>query len=85
MSTKAGTIQGAQTGTSWAGGRIAAFLLAVVLAVTLFAMNRSSGTSQPAPTTAKVETTVPAGFGHVAPATQPRMPIVNGSICHQCR
>ena len=86
MSTKAGTIQGTQTGAS-IGAWIAAILLATVIVVSLFAVATSRGTSQPAPTTAKVENTVPVGFSHVAPTTagQPWQPIVvNGSICHQC-
>ena len=87
MSTKAGTIQGTQTGVSRTGAWFAAILLATVIIVALFAMNKSGGTSQPAPTTAKVEATVPVGFGHVPPTTggTARQPIVvNGSVCHQC-
>ena len=86
MSTKAGTIQGTQAGAS-IGAWIAAIVLATVIAVSLFAVITSSRTSQPVPTTAKVETTVPVGFSHVGPkaAGQPWQPIVvNGSLCHQC-
>ena len=85
MSTKAGTIQGTQTGTS-IGAWIAAIVLAAVIVVSLFAVNTSSGSSRPTATTAKVETTVPVGFSHVAPtAAQPRQPIVvKGWVCHQC-
>jgi hypothetical protein len=68
MSTKAGTIQGTPTGISF-GAWLAAILLATLIVVSLFAVATSSGTTKPAPTTAKVETTVPVGFSHVAPTT----------------
>jgi hypothetical protein len=86
MSTKAGTIQGTQTGAS-IGAWIAAIVLATVIAVGLLAVVTSSRTSQPVPTTAKVENTVPVGMSHVAPTAgaRPWRPIVvNGSVCHQC-
>ena len=86
MSTKAGTMQATQTGVS-IGAWIAAILVATMIVVTLFALSTSNGASKPAPTTAKVETTVPVGFSHVAPTTagQPRQPIVvKGWVCHQC-
>lgn len=68
MSARAGTIQGTQDGVS-TGAWITAILLATMIAVTLFAMNTSSRTSDSAPTTARLESTVPVGFSHVAPGT----------------
>jgi len=91
MSARAGTIQGAQAGVSWAGGWIAAVLLTVVLAVTLFAMTRGTNPTDAGPANARLEVTQQLGDdGHVAgvPArTNPaRQPITIGSYaCHQCR
>lgn len=68
MSAKAGTIQGTRTSIS-TGAWITAILLATMVALALFVMTRSSGTSDSAPTTAKLESTVPVGFSHVAPGT----------------
>ena len=91
MSAKAGTIQGTRTGVSWAGARIAAILLAVVLAVTLFAVTRGASSSDTAPASTKSEVTQQLDGGGSGPRvtsnTVPaRQPIVIGSdICHQCR
>lgn len=89
MSAKAGTIQGTQTGVGWAGARIAAILLAVVLTVTMFAMTRGGSSGDTVPAGARFEETQ-SGGGYTAgvPAgTLPaREPIVIGSdVCHQCR
>ena len=91
MSAKAGTIQGTQTGVSWTGGWIAAVLLTLLLAVTLFAMTRGSGPADTAPAGARVGVTQQLGGGgpdpRVAdttlPAQQPIM--IEDYVCHQCR
>ncbi|MGH2595874.1 MAG: hypothetical protein ACRDH7_07915 [Actinomycetota bacterium] len=74
MSAKAGTIQGTQTGAS-IGAWIAAIVLATVIAVGLLAVVASSRTSQPVPTTAKVENTVPVGMSHVGPKAGTTVPV----------
>ena len=90
MSTKAGTIQGTQTGVSWAGGRIAAILLAMVLAVTLFATTRG-GTVERAPASTRFELTGQLSGGrNVTGATSSRLPggqpvMIGSYACHQCR
>ncbi len=94
MSAKAGTIQGTRNGGSrssaWAAWT-AAFLLTALIAVALFAVINSKGTSETAPTAVKVESTVPVGFSHVAPTTADpttdTRPLVTSPnyVCHQCR
>ncbi|MGH2595873.1 MAG: hypothetical protein ACRDH7_07910 [Actinomycetota bacterium] len=90
MSTKAGTIQGTQTGISWAGGRIAAILLIAILAVTLFAMTRG-GTVERTPASTRFEVTQQLSGGRnvmgVTSRTLPGgQPVMIGSYaCHQCR
>jgi hypothetical protein len=90
MSAKAGTIQGTQSGVSWAGGRIAAILLTVVLAVTLFSMTRG-GTVEKTPASTRFEETQQLSGGRnvtgVTSSTLPaRQPMMIGSYaCHQCR
>ena len=91
MSASPGTIQGTQSGVSWAGAKVAAVLLAMVMAVTLFAMTRSTSTAGTKPVSATFQVgeqlsggrnTVPAAVKSV-PASEP---IVIGSyVCHQCR
>ena len=90
MSTKAGTIQGTQTGVSWTAGWIAAILLTAVVAVTLFAMTLGSGSADLVPANARPEVTQQLGGGgpipgmtHVAPPAEPVM--IGGYACHQCR
>ncbi len=90
MSTKAGTIQGTQTGVSWAGGRIAAILLIAILAVTLFAMTRG-GTVEKTPASTRFEVTQQLSGGrNVTGATSRTLSggqsiLVRGYACHQCR
>ena len=91
MSAKAGTIQGTRTEVSWAGARIAAILLAVVLAVTLFATTRGASSSDTVPASTKSEVTQhldggglgPRVASKTAPAQQPVM--IGDFVCHQCR
>ena len=89
MSAKAGTIQGTQTGVSWAGGRIAAILLIVVLALTLFAMTRGTVAKTPASTRFQVTEQLSGGknvtgvTSRTLPGGQPIM--VGSYACHQCR
>jgi hypothetical protein len=93
MSAKAGTFEQVQTGTSWTGGWIAAALLAVVIAVTLFAMTRASGPAEPVSQTARFEVSdqLSGGPSRVgtnvipAPPAQTGIQIGNDTICHQCR
>ena len=90
MSAKGGTIQGTQTGVSWAGARIAAVLLTVVLAVTLFAMTRGASSTDTEPASTRLEVTQQSGARNdmgVPASTLPALqPIVIGSYtCHQCR
>ncbi len=91
MSAKAGTFEQVQTGISWTGGWIAAALLAVVLAVTLYAMSRSDGPAEPVSQTARYEVTDQLSGGPSRIATgEPAAPTRTGirigdTICHQCR
>jgi len=92
MSAKAGTFEQVQTGTSWTGGWIAAALLAVVIAVTMFAMTRASGPAEPVSQTARYEVTeqMSGGPSQVGTYTTPGTPAevgvrVGDTICHQCR
>ena len=90
MSAKAGTIQGTQTGVSWAGGRIAAILLIAVLALTLFAMTRGGAVEKtPASTRFEVNEQLSGGrnlAGATSSTLPVRQPIMIGSYaCHQCR
>jgi hypothetical protein len=92
MSAKAGTFEQVRTGTSWTGGWIAAALLAVVIAVTMFAMSRASGPAEPVPTTARYEVTdqLSGGPSRVVTDAPPAAPAQTGirigdTICHQCR
>ncbi len=88
MSTRAGTIQGTQVGVSWAGARVAAILLTIVLAVTLFAMTRGSSSADTVPAGAKFEQlsrdgSVKVGTSDRLPARQPIT--IGDYVCHQCR
>jgi len=93
MSAKAETFEGTQRGVSWTGAWIAAILLTAILALSLFAVNRSSGTSsRPVPATAKFEITTggpggPSRLAHrqgKAAAVMPGVQI-GDTFCHQCR
>lgn len=92
MSAKAGTIQGTRRGVSWTGAWIAALLLTAILALSLFAVNRSSGGVERAPATATFEITnghewAEQGRTEARQGVQPGgQGIVIGSyVCHQCR
>jgi hypothetical protein len=92
MSAKAGTFEQVQTGTNWTGGWIAAALLAVVIAVTLFAMSRANGPAEPVSPTHRYEVTdqLSGGPSRVQTNTAPAAPVQTGirigdTICHQCR
>ncbi len=90
MSVKAGTIQGTQTGVSWAGGGIAAILLIVILALTLFATTRG-GTVEKAPASSQFQVTEQLSGGRnvtgvSSSSLTSEQPIMIGSYaCHQCR
>jgi hypothetical protein len=92
MSAKAGTIEGTQRGVSWTGAWIAALFLTAILAFSLFAVNRSSGTADKVPATARFEVSDqmaggPSRIGHgaakAAPASQGI--VIGNTVCHQCR
>ncbi len=91
MSASPGTIQGTQSGISWAGAKVAAILLAVVMAVTLFAMTRSTSATgtKPVATTFQVGDQLSGGKnlgGTTSDSLPARQPITIGSyVCHQCR
>ncbi|HEY7667372.1 MAG TPA: hypothetical protein VIE12_04535 [Actinomycetota bacterium] len=92
MSAKAGTFEQVQTGTNWTGGWIAAALLAVVIAVTMFAMSRSDGPAEPVSNTARYEVTdqLSGGPSRITTGGAPAAPTQTGirigdTICHQCR
>jgi hypothetical protein len=90
MSTKAGTIQGTQTGVSWMGGWIVAILLTAFVAVTLFAMTSGSGSADPVPANDRTEITQQLGGGGPIPglthSVRPAQPVTIGDyVCHQCR
>ena len=74
MSTKAGTIEGTQTGISWARGRIVAILLAVVVAVTLFAMARGNTVDKTPASTRFTQTEQLSGGRNVAGPTSSTLP-----------
>jgi hypothetical protein len=99
MSAKAGTFEGTRRQTSWTGAWIAAVLLTVIVVVTLFAVNASSGeTTTPvgrAPTF-EVGDQLSGGPAGGAPSRttqrggEPASPAQPGirigdTICHQCR
>jgi hypothetical protein len=92
MSAKAGTFEQTQSRTSWTGGWIAAALLAVVLAVTMYAMSRADGSVEPVSQTARYEVTDqlsggPSQVGN-GQATQTRFSHgiqIGDTFCHQCR
>ena len=88
MSTSAGTIQGTKVGVSWAGARIAAILLTIVLAVTLFAMTRGSSSADTVPAGARYEQlsrdgSVKIGTSDTLPVRQPIT--IGDNVCQQCR
>lgn len=92
MSAKAGTLQGAQRGISWTGAWVAAIFLTAILALSLFAVNRSSGTVEKAPAATRFEVTTggPGGPSRLAHRQPKAPPAVQGvqigdTICHQCR
>ena len=91
MSAGAGTIQGTQTGTSWAGAKIAAILLAVVIALTMFAMTRGSGVTGTKPASATFQESDQLSGGRHTPTTTANdapawKPVKVGSfVCNQCR
>jgi len=91
MSAKAGTLQ-AEPQVSWTGAWIAALMLTAILALSLFAVNRSSGTVEKAPAATRFEVTSggaggPSRLAHDQPVGAPTIPGVQigDTFCHQCR
>ena len=91
MSAKAGTLQ-AERPVSWTGAWIGALMLAAILALSLFAVNRSSGTVEKAPAATRFEITTggaggPSRLAHTAPvgATTISGVWIGDHFCRQCR
>ena len=76
MSAKAGTLQ-AERQVNWTGAWIAALMLTAILALSLFAVTRSSGTVEKAPAATRFEITTggPGGPSRLA-HRQPQAPTV---------
>jgi hypothetical protein len=92
MSAKAGTLEGTQQRMSWNGAWIAALLLTAILALSLFAVNRSGGAVEKVPATAKFEVSTggpggPSRLAHQAAKAVPASEgiMIGGTLCHQCR
>jgi hypothetical protein len=94
MSVNARTITGTKTGITWTGAWIATILLALLFAVSLFAMDDRGGQvvdRPPVSTGFVVGDQLSGGRGAVDPGanagggTQWRPIQVGGSVCHQCR
>ena len=92
MSTNSGTIQGTQRGVSCTGAWIAALLLTAILALSLFAMNRSGGAVEKVPATAKFEISTggaggPSHLAHRPAKAEPASQgiVIGNTVCHQCR
>ena len=91
MSAKAGTLQ-AERQVNWTGAWIAALMLTAILALSLFAVNRSSGTVEKAPAATRFEVTTggPGGPSRLAHRQPKGAPTIQGvqvgdTFCHQCR
>jgi hypothetical protein len=94
MSVNAQGISGTKTGFTWSGAWIAAILLAMLFAVSLFAVNNGGGqVIDRAPASAGSvlgdqlsggPSTIPRGAAHDGGARWQPI-VVNGTVCHQCR